>query len=281
MTALMLPLLPPKVAQICLEAGWAMQSGPLPAMNSVGGQDVNTMIGNDVYIPDCSENSRCLHATQTITCQLKSTRSVSPQRRSEAFLSFYYSHTHQHLKRYAMTRLFHLLGLTFGLIAAISLSGCGTGGEGPSTPASEADADHDHDHDHDGDHDHDHADHEDHDGHDHSAHEHPEHGLNGGHMVKLEDGSEIEVALNKEDDAFAIFPATPADVSSIKMISKVGEEETTYEFAASESEDSAGAFLLTSPELATAVRMGDTVEVTLVVETKDGSTSAKYQHHEH
>ena len=24
-------------------------------------------------------------------------------------------------------------------------------------------------------------------------------------MVKLEDGSEIEVALNKEDDAFAIF----------------------------------------------------------------------------
>ena len=54
-------------------------------------------------------------------------------------------------------------------------------------------------------------------------------------MVKLEDGSEIEVALNKEDDAFAIFPATPADVSSIKMISKVGEEETTYEFAASES----------------------------------------------
>ena len=138
--------------------------------------------------------------------------------------------------------------------------------------------DHDHDHDHDGDHDHDHA---DHDGHDHSAHEHPEHGLNGGHMVKLEDGSEIEVALNKEDDAFAIFPATPADVSSIKMISKVGEEETTYEFAASESEDSAGAFLLTSPELATAVRMGDTVEVTLVVETKDGSTSAKYQHHEH
>ncbi|MEC7677672.1 MAG: hypothetical protein VX694_00250 [Planctomycetota bacterium] len=180
-----------------------------------------------------------------------------------------------------MTRLFHLLGLTFGLIAAISLSGCGTGAEGPSTPASEADADHDHDHDHDGDHDHDHADHEDHDGHDHSAHEHPEHGLNGGHMVKLEDGSEIEVALNKEDDAFAIFPATPADVSSIKMISKVGEEETTYEFAASESEDLAGAFLLTSPELATAVRMGDTVEVTLVVETKDGSTSAKYQHHEH
>ncbi len=199
-----------------------------------------------------------------------------------------------------MTRLFHLLGLTFGLIAAISLSGCGTGGEGPSTPASEADADHDHDHDHadhdhadhdhadhdhaDHDHDHadhDHADHEDHDGHDHSAHEHPEHGLNGGHMVKLEDGSEIEVALNKEDDAFAIFPATPAEVSSIKMISKVGEEETTYEFAASESEDSAGAFLLTSPELATAVRMGDTVEVTLVVETKDGATSAKYQHHEH
>lgn len=187
-----------------------------------------------------------------------------------------------------MTRLFHLLGLTFGLIAAISLSGCGTGGEGPSTPASEADADHDHDHDHEGDHDHDHDhdgdhdhDHADHDGHDHSAHEHPEHGLNGGHMVKLEDGSEIEVALNKEDDAFAIFPATPADVSSIKMISKVGEEETTYEFAASESEDSAGAFLLTSPELATAVRMGDAVEVTLVVETKDGSTSAKYQHHEH
>ena len=123
--------------------------------------------------------------------------------------------------------------------------------------------------------------HTDDDGHDHSAHEHPEHGLNGGHMVKLEDGSEIEVALNKEDDAFAIFPATPAEVSSIKMISKVGEEETTYEFTASESEESVGAFMLTSPELATAVRMGDTVEVTLVVETKDGSTSAKYEHHEH
>lgn len=65
------------------------------------------------------------------------------------------------------------------------------------------------------------------------------------------------------------------------MISKIEEKETTYDFVASDTAELEGAFVLTSPELATAVRMGDAVTVTLVVETEDGAVSTRYQHHEH
>ena len=191
-----------------------------------------------------------------------------------------------------MKRIFFSLGLGLGLIAAISITGCGGSTQDDRPPFDEASADgghddHDHeghDHDHEGhDHDHEGHDHEghDHEGHDHSAHEHPEHGLNGGHMVGLDDGSEIEVALDKEKDAFAIFPASPEKVTAVKMITKIEGSETTYDFAASDAAETAGAFLLVSPELATAVRMGDVAEVTLVVESDAGKASTKYVHHEH
>ena len=177
-----------------------------------------------------------------------------------------------------MSRLLNSFFFGLGLLAVISFVGCGGSGDvasdGSGAGVVESD-DHDHDHDH--------GDDEGHDdeGHDHAEHEHPAHGLNGGHMVKLDDGSEIEVALNKEDDSFAIFPADANVVSSVKMVSKVEDAETTYEFATSEASDLAGAFVLTSPELATAVRMGDAVEVTLVIETEAGTASTRYQHHEH
>ena len=51
-------------------------------------------------------------------------------------------------------------------------------------------------------------------------------------LVKLDNGSEIEVALDKENDAFSIFPADAKTVKSIKMISKIEDTETTYDFAA-------------------------------------------------
>ena len=179
-----------------------------------------------------------------------------------------------------MKRIFFSLGLGLGLIAAISITGCGGSTQDDRPPFDEASADGGHDdHDHEG-HDHDHEGH-DHEGHDHSAHEHPEHGLNGGHMVGLDDGSEIEVALDKEKDAFAIFPASPEKVTAVKMITKIEGSETTYDFAASDAAETAGAFLLVSPELATAVRMGDVAEVTLVVESDAGKASTKYVHHEH
>ena len=167
-----------------------------------------------------------------------------------------------------MKRIFFSLGLGLGLIAAISITGCGGSTQDDRPPFDEASADGGHD-DH------------DHEGHDHSAHEHPEHGLNGGHMVGLDDGSEIEVALDKEKDAFAIFPASPEKVTAVKMITKIEGSETTYDFAASDAAETAGAFLLVSPELATAVRMGDVAEVTLVVESDAGKASTKYVHHEH
>lgn len=183
-----------------------------------------------------------------------------------------------------MKRLFQSVFLALGLISLGSFIGCNGGGgtsvDSQSETSEVGDHDHDHDHDH-GDHDHGDHDHGDHDEHDHAAHEHPAHGQNGGHMVKLDDGTEIEVALSKEDDSFAIFPADAAAVTSIKMISKVEADETTYDFKASEAADLEGAFVLTSPELATAVRMGEAVEVTLVVETEAGSASTRYEHHEH
>jgi len=171
-----------------------------------------------------------------------------------------------------MKRFLSSLGLGLMLLSAVTMIGCGSGVEAPpATTSSEADHDHsDHDHGEDA-----------HDGHDHSAHEHPAHGLNGGHMVKLDNGSDIEVALDKENDAFSIFPADAKAVKTVKMISKIEDEETTYDFSASTEADLEGAFVLTSPELATAVRMGDAVEVTLVVETEEGAASARYQHHEH
>ncbi|MDC0279204.1 hypothetical protein OAL43_03270 [bacterium] len=167
-------------------------------------------------------------------------------------------------------------------VAAVSMLivGCG-GSDVDSTATSTVSATADHDDDH-GDHDHGDHDHGDHDHEDHAeVHEHPAHGLNGGHMVKLEDGSEIEVALNKENDSFAVFPANPSEVTEILMTSKVDETVTNFEFAASEDSATEGAFVLTSPELATAVRMGDPVEVRLILKTNDGETSVKYEHHEH
>jgi|GEM_PF-3647836 len=174
-----------------------------------------------------------------------------------------------------MKRFFHSFAIALGLLTAITLVGCNGAGDNASQPGQSSTATDNHD-----DHSHDDHDHEGGD-HDHAAHEHPAHGLNGGHMIKLEDGSEIEVALSKEDDSFAVFSAGSKAITGVKMISKIEEKETTYDFVASDTAELEGAFVLTSPELATAVRMGDAVTVTLVVETEDGAVSTRYQHHEH
>lgn len=169
--------------------------------------------------------------------------------------------------------------VTAALLSLVCLNLTGCGGGSSDVASSSTTSESDHDHDHEGDHDHDHD--GDHDHGDDHAHEHPAHGPNGGHMVKLNDGSEVEVALLKENDAFTVYPSDASKVTKVAMITKIEDKETTYTFEKSDAADSEGTFSLTSPELATAARMGDAVDVSLVITSEDGEVTGKFVLHEH
>jgi predicted small lipoprotein YifL len=151
------------------------------------------------------------------------------------------------------------LALSILTVLALSLTGCGgkSPSETPPPPASET-ADHDHDHDHD----------------------HPEHGDHGGHMVDLSDGSNVEVLFNDDTDFFTVFANDPDKVSKVEMITKIGDEEKSYEFEKTATFDSA-VFELTEPELSTAAKMGEGVDIQLVITSEDGVASGNFEHHQH
>jgi hypothetical protein len=180
---------------------------------------------------------------------------------------------------FPMTKIrFALVTAALASLICLIQTGCGGGSSDVASSTSTSQSDHDHDHEGDHDHDHDHeGDHEDHEG----EHDHPAHGPNGGHMVKLDDGSEVEVALLKEDDKFTVYPNEPATVTKVEMITTIDDEQTTYPFEKAEGADSEGTFTLTSPELATAARMGEAVDVKLVVTSEGGESGGKFVLHEH
>lgn len=152
----------------------------------------------------------------------------------------------------------------------ISLVGCA---DGTSTPVAETSTEDDHDH---GDHDHDHGDHD----HSHDGHDHPEHGPNGGHMANLTGGAHAEWAHDDDKELLTVYPENPAAVTAVMMRTTIEGTAKDYEFAKAD-DDGVTVYTLTSPELLTAIKMGDAVKTELIIQTADGEASGKVVHHAH
>ena len=192
-----------------------------------------------------------------------------------------------------------LLCLSIACVYGATQIGCSkqesTGTSAP--PAGDhSDGDHDHDHgdhdhgDHDhGDHDHGEGDHS-HDDHDHDHgdhaggdHDHPAHGIRGGHLINLSGDKEVEVQFTDDADKFVIHvadAAKPDTVTKVVMSTTIDGKVADYPLEKAETDDGV-VYEITSPALATAVKMGDVVKTTLTISTKDGDISGVYKHHAH
>lgn len=176
-----------------------------------------------------------------------------------------------------------LLSIAVLFLYSSAMMGCNNSSTTTTTEKAVTSDDHEHgdddqDHDHD-DHAHDDHAHHDHD-HGHEGHDHPAHGPHGGHMVELNSGKHAEWAHDDEKDKITVYPENAEIVTKIEMTTKVGDKVTPYEFEKAEV-DGATVYELTSPELLTAIKMGDAVETNLVLTTTDGEMTAAVKHHSH
>ena len=99
-------------------------------------------------------------------------------------------------------------------------------------------------------------------------------------MVELSDGSDVEVLFADDLDLFTVFANDPDKVSKVEMITKIGDDEKSYEFEKTVTFDSS-VFALTDPELSTAAKMGEGVDVELVITSEDGVLTGRFEHHAH
>lgn len=111
-------------------------------------------------------------------------------------------------------------------------------------------------------------------------HKHPDHGDRGGHMFTMSDDSRVEVAFVEEADMFTVWANDPDKVTKVEMVATIDGKDTAYPFKKTPTFTSA-VYALTSPELATAVKMGEGVDIKLIIAHEDGEASTKYEHHEH
>lgn len=190
-------------------------------------------------------------------------------------------------------RLATLLCLSIACVYGLTQMGCSTQETASDSTTTTGDHDHaDGDHDHD-DHDHDDHNHDDHDhgDHDHGKvsddahadHDHPAHGIRGGHLIKLSDDKEVEVQFTEGADKFVVHvadAAKPDTVTKVAMSTTIEGKVSDYPLEKAETDDGV-VYEITSPALATAVKMGDVVKTTLTISTKDGDISGVYKHHAH
>lgn len=100
-------------------------------------------------------------------------------------------------------------------------------------------------------------------------------------MVELSNGAKVEVALNEAEDLFTVYIDDLGDVDKVQMKTTVGDKESVYDFEPTTT-PGGDAFGLTSPELATAVKMGkEVVQTELLITNADGDLTAQYEHHSH
>jgi len=183
-----------------------------------------------------------------------------------------------------------LLCLCIACVYGVTQIGCSkqeTAGTPPPNAGDHPVSDHDHDHgDHDhGDHDHGDHDHGDHDHEDHTEgeHDHPAHGIRGGHLINLSGDKEVEVQFTADADKFVIHvadAAKPDTVTKVVMSTTTDGKVADYALEKAETDDGV-VYEITSPALATAVKMGDVVKTTLTISTKDGEISGIYKYHAH
>ncbi len=164
-----------------------------------------------------------------------------------------------------MKTTFHIFSLGFALVIPFALvAGCGPKPVATSPENSATAADHDHD-------DHDHDEHD---------HDHPEHGPNGGHMVDMTGGSHVEWAQDDDTEMISVYPENADQVTGVQMKTTIDGKATDYPFT--KSDDAVPVvYTLKSPELLTAIKMGDAVVTELVIMTADGESTGKVVHHSH
>ena len=176
-----------------------------------------------------------------------------------------------------------LLCLSVASMYGATQIGCSK--QDPAVASTTASNVHTHDDHGDGDHDHGDHDHGDHDHGDHaeSGHDHPAHGIRGGHLINLSGDKEVEVQFSDDTDKFVIHvadAAKPDTVTKVVMSTTVDGKVSDYLLKKAETDDGV-VYEIISTALATAVKMGDVVQTTLTISTKDGDISGSYKHHAH
>ncbi len=181
------------------------------------------------------------------------------------------------MKRTSRPHLLRGLLVVLGLaIGTGSIAGCGGSPDAPESPAMpDGGAETQDDHDHDGDHD-------SAAGHVHD--DHPPHGPNGGHLLGLDDGEmEVEVAFREDDNQVIVHfsPEAAESVTKVEMRYQVEDQEPmTFELTPDESLGE-HAYQVASPELLTAVQIGEAAGVQLIVTTPEGESTGDVTYVDH
>jgi hypothetical protein len=169
------------------------------------------------------------------------------------------------------TRLRTVLSLTILSLYGFGFVGCNKD-TSPKTGSLALDEPHDDSHDHEHDHEHDHDDEHEHD--------HPAHGPNGGHMIELGGEAKVEWMLDDELELFSIMFDNVDKITGVQMKTNIEGTETAYEFEKTDT-PAGPVYGLKSPELATAVKMGEAVKTELVVTTEEGELTGGVVYHAH
>lgn len=99
-------------------------------------------------------------------------------------------------------------------------------------------------------------------------------------MIELGGDAQIEWMLDNQTDAFTILFENVENVQKVEMKTDISGNEKVYAFAKTDTENGP-MFDLTSPELATAVKMVDAVKTTVVVTTDSGELKGRVVYHAH
>lgn len=99
-------------------------------------------------------------------------------------------------------------------------------------------------------------------------------------MANLTGGAHAEWAHDDDKELLTVYPENPAAVTAVMMRTTIEGTAKDYEFAKAD-DDGVTVYTLTSPELLTAIKMGDAVKTELIIQTADGEASGKVVHHAH
>jgi hypothetical protein len=99
-------------------------------------------------------------------------------------------------------------------------------------------------------------------------------------MVELTGGGHAEWVHDDDEDLITVYTENPESVKTVAMTTTIEGKETVYDFELQET-DGKITFQLASPELLTAVKMGELVETKLVITTEDGEATGEVRHHAH
>ncbi len=115
---------------------------------------------------------------------------------------------------------------------------------------------------------------------DHAGHQHAAHGPNGGHLVELSGGSHAEWTHDDKTSLVTVHVEDPSSVSLVRVDVTIDGEVTVYEFEKAEV-DGKVCYQSVSPELLTAIKMGEVVSTQLVIIQEDGQRAGRIEHHAH